>query len=136
MAITLASKISKIFLIFDLPNKTTAFGLFGLVTISGPAGEIFTLESAKEQVDAALLAASTEDEARIDESIVNWDKARGREQKVFQDGTSQGILLDNEEKRRIARDEIGTVLGVWVPPGGFIGAFRNAAGASGGRVVR
>ena len=135
MAIILASKISKIFLIFDLPNKTTGFGLFGLVTISGPAGEIFTLQAAKDQVDAALLAASAEDESRIDESIVNWDKARGREAKVFADGTSQGILLDNEEIRRIARDEIGTVLGVWVPPGGFIGAFRSAS-VGGGRVVR
>ena len=136
MGIVLAAKISKIFLIFDLPNKTTGFGMFGLVSISGPAGEIFTLQAAKDQVDTALAAASVEDEARIDESIVNWDKARGREQKVFQDGTSQGILLDNEAKRQLARDEIGTVLGVWVPRGGFIGAFRNAAGASGGRVIR
>lgn len=135
MAIVLASKVSKIFLILDLPRKTTGFGLFGMVSISGPAGEIFTLESAKEQVDAALAAADAEDESRIDESIVNWDRARGREAKVFQDGTSQGILLDNEEIRRIARDEIGTVLGVWVPPGGFIGAFRQAS-VGGGRVVR
>lgn len=129
MPITDPKQIAKIYMIFDVPNKNEAFGALGLVTISGPAGELFTLKDIKTRIDAALAATNTDEDAIITSDTRNilaeFDKVFLQETEVFEDGGTRGILFHADRRMEVLRRRLSNILGVYVPRGGFMAAFER-----------
>lgn len=136
MAITDLTKIAKIFTIFNLPQKDAAFASLGLVTIFGPSGETFDLKGIKDQVDLVLAAATSEEETLIDDAIKEWDDVRHSEQEIGEDDGARGVLFSGQKRRDLIRSEIATILGIWIPTGGFVGQFQRAENFRGGSIMR
>lgn len=126
MAISDATKKTKIFQLLNLPQKDTALSAFNLVTISGPKGENFSLDGVKAQVDAALLAATTTEEAQIDLVIAEFDKIWLKQDTfIRKDQTTEGILADFNKRVEILRDHVSDLLGIYIPKGGFLAEFKR-----------
>ncbi len=129
MPITDEEKKAKIFMIYGVPDKDTAFGELGLVTISGPVGEIFTIKDIRDRINAALAATNAGEDKIIDTNtpsiLKEFDQVFLAEQEVFQDNGSQGVLFSVSARMEILRKRISDILGVYVPRGGFMRAFEE-----------
>ncbi len=131
MPITDAKETAKIFMILGIPDKDTAFGGLGLVTISGPVGELFTLKDIRDRINTALAATSTAEDAIINSDTPNilseFDQVFLAEQEVFEDNGSRGILFSVSKRMEILRNRISNILGIYTPRGGFMAAFERIA---------
>ena len=52
--------------------------------------------------------------------LVKFDDAVASPLKVSGSGDSTGVLIDHKDQLELIRQEIGKLLGVWTPRGGFI----------------
>lgn len=111
---------TKVFLIFGVPEKNTAFVAQPLIHGLGPAGATYDLETLKAQIDAACAAVTAEQDAEVTALVTAWDAVTPyRELKVTGDGGSTGTLLDDDKRRKNIRRALSNLLGVAVPSGGF-----------------
>lgn len=141
MALTDA-QIASVYEIFGLPNKSTAFGVLAFATFKGPAGEVFTLSGVKTQLDAALAALTTDEQALFTVAttgiLAEWDKVKNRHQKIIQDGSTQGVIFDAAAGKENVRQRASVVLGFYAPRGGFQYMYDRFTGQGmrGGSVIR
>jgi hypothetical protein len=125
MAITDETKKAKIFLLLDVPQKTTAFAANVLVSIFGPGGERYTLVGVKDQIDTALAAATTDEETLINLVLTEFDNEWLDDEQVIKDGDSEGVLFSSGKKMNLLRKRVSDLLGVYIPEGGFLAEWRR-----------
>jgi len=120
------------------------FGAFGLITIAGPGGHIYTLKEIKSQLDTALTNLTTDEQTQFTQTgdpsgiLERFDLEWLEYSRVGSAGGSQGLLYNAEIAMQTLRENAALILGFFVPPGGFIAEFNRAIGAGvrGAGVVR
>lgn len=126
---------AKIFMLLGVPDKATARGFLALATISGPAGELFTLTEIQTQIVAALAATNASEDAIISTDSPNiigeFDKIYLKETEITEDqGTSGPSVFSVEKRMEVLRQRLANILGIYIPRGGFHRAFDRIANSN------
>lgn len=120
MAAITGIKRAKVFIIYDLTDKDTAFGVLGTATIFGPQGEIFTMKEVRAQLNTALTNASADDETLVDILLTQFDAVWDKNVEITEDGDTRGpVVFSTSKTMRTIRRRLSSIIGVWVPEGGF-----------------
>jgi hypothetical protein len=138
MALTDA-QIAKVYVMLGVPRKTTVFGAHVLAAFKGPGGEIYDLTEIKSQIDSAITALTSDEEALFTQSdgiLDEFDEYWLNAEKITSAAGAQGIVFDAERQMEKLRQRTSDIIGVYVPRGGFKKQWERLTRGGGNRVVR
>lgn len=134
MALTDA-QVSTIFEIIALPESGTTTLITDLVhypySNTGtwePGWNVGDLSALVTRIKANIAAMSSTTEARVTSLLDDWDEMGSSNLKVTASQQAAGVLVDYKGQREHIREEIGNLIGLAVPKGGFIGEMQRIYG--------
>lgn len=95
------------------------------VTQIGAYSPTFTksdISSLVTAIDAALADISTENQTRVEGFIASWNDIGSTSPMVLTEADNgvKGTIVDHESQRNLIRTRVGNLVGIYVPPGGWI----------------
>ena len=129
-----ADETTRLFKIFGIPQNGTGFVAGRIISLYGPAGNVYDFSALVTQLNALLNAVTATQYTQIQAQLTEWENITDySELAVSADNNTAGRLVDHDRRRRNIRRTLSNLIGYFVPADGF---FTDASAASGPRIVR
>ena len=117
-------KTYKVFQIFGVPQGGSAFDATAISTLYGPFGEPYEFAALVTNFQTKITAAVADsDKVTLLETLLTRRDAIGPTSPVVinkSSGGAEGVIADHPGEREAIRRELGSILGVSAPKGGYM----------------
>jgi len=135
MALTDA-QTATVFVILGVPQGGAGAVAEQVVSIRGPLYENFDFAGLITAINTKIAALSSDQETLVGALLTRWDELKSYSVvRIKRSGSASGTLADYPQERENIRRDLGNILGMVVPTGGFVAEMRRAFGG-GHRIVR
>lgn len=125
---------TRLFKIFGIPQNGTGFVAGRIISLYGPAGNVYDFSALVNQLNALLAGISATQYTQIQAQLTEWENITDySELSVSADASTQGRLVNHDLRRRNIRRTLSNIIGFYVPADGF---FTDAGAAVAPRIVR
>jgi hypothetical protein len=129
-----ADETTRLFKIFGIPQNGTGFVAGRIISLYGPAGNVYDFSALVNQLNSLLTSVSATQYTQIQTQLTEWENITDfSELSVSADNNTTGRLVNHDLRRRNIRRTLSNIIGFYGPADGF---FTDAAAAVGPRIVR
>ena len=129
-----ADETTRLFKIFGIPQNGTGFVAGRIISLYGPAGNVYDFSALVTQLNALLASVSATQYTQIQNQLTEWENITDySELTVNADNNTAGRLVNHDLRRRNIRRTLSNLIGFYVPADGF---FTDAGASVGPRIVR
>lgn len=117
----------------------TAVIFFRFLSLYGPSSTSYNFSQLVSSLNTILAALTVDQNNRIITLLTLWDteSLSSSELEIYVDSGTQGVISNADSKRARIRESLDNILGIGIPPEGFMSAAKKEMQTSRGcRVVK
>ena len=129
---------AQIFKIAGLPQSGSATIFFRTLSLYGPSSTAYDFSAQVTALNAILASHTADQQALVIACLTQWtaNNLDFNEQEVYADSGTMGILSHAGRQRANIRASLDDIIGIGIPPEGFLQAVRASLGGGSNRCVK